>query len=441
MSDLKDFFLALFDQLAAALRPKEYLLCNFLGEQSDFVRLNVNRVRQAGEVRQYELAINLVSGHRSARAITNVTGTINADAQHCLRLISSLRYQIDSLPKDPYLLINRNVENSESIGENRLEPAGRVVERIISTFQRSDLVGFYASGQIYRGFANSLGQRNWYVRSSFNLEWSCFLENNKAVKSRYAGFQWDDNEFEHKTVKVREAVERLKRPEKSISPGRYRVYLAPAAVEELLSTVAWSGFGAKSHRTRQSCLLKLAQGIEQLHSSIALAENNDRGIAPDFTRTGFIKPARVKLIEQGKFADLLVNSRSAKEYGFAVNADSEYPSSLELSPGGLADREILNSLDDGIYISNLWYTNYSDPNACRITGMTRYACFWVEKGRIIAPISPMRFDESLYRMLGPNLLGVTEDQEWILSGDTYLRRSVSGMRLPGLLIEDFNLTL
>ena len=37
-------------------------------------------------------------------------------------------------------------------------------------------------------------------------------------------------------------------------------------------------------------------------------------------------------------------------------------------------------LDTGIYVNNLWYLNYSDRPAGRITGMTRFATLWVEEG-------------------------------------------------------------
>ncbi len=441
MSDPREYFHALFDRLSNGLRSGEHLLCNFLGEHSDFVRLNANRVRQAGEVRQFELALNLVSDQRSAKAMSNVSGMIDADTDHCLKLIASLRGQIDSIPEDPYLLINRDIQNSESTAENQLPPAHEAIDGIIAASGRLDLVGLYASGLIYRGFANSFGQRNWYVRSSCNFEWSCFLESNLAVKSRYAGFRWDPAEFELKTRRIKEDLELLSRPERAISPGRYRVFLAPAAVQELMSMVSWQGFGAKVRKTHQSSLFKLAEGIERLNPAVHVFENNRDGLAPDFTRTGFIKPPRIELIREGRHAGLLVNSRSAKEYGLTVNADSEYPGSLEMAAGSLAEEDILNSLSTGLYIGNLWYTNYSDPNDCRITGMTRYACFRVENGQITAPIHPMRFDESLYRMLGPCLLAITRDREWILSSDTYLRRSISSMRMPGLLIDEFNFTL
>ena len=73
--------------------------------------------------------------------------------------------------------------------------------------------------------------------------------------------------------------------------------------------------------------------------------------------------------------------------------------------------------------------------------MTRFAAFWVEGGEIMAPINPMRFDESLYRMLGDKLIGLTKEREFLFDTGTCFQRSTGSMYLPGALIEDFTFTL
>jgi predicted Zn-dependent protease len=76
-----------------------------------------------------------------------------------------------------------------------------------------------------------------------------------------------------------------------------------------------------------------------------------------------------------------------------------------------------------------------------MTGMTRFATFWVEKGEIVAPLNVMRFDETLYRILGEQLIGLTQERDFIMDNDTYYQRSTSSARLPGALVEDFTFTL
>jgi predicted Zn-dependent protease len=151
----------------------------------------------------------------------------------------------------------------------------------------------------------------------------------------------------------------------------------------------------------------------------------------------------VTLIEAGAFHDCLVSPRSAKEYGVPTNgaSNAEAPESVDMAAGDLARDDIVRRLGTGVYINNLWYLNYSDRSACRITGMTRFATFWVEGGVIQAPLSVMRFDESIYRLLGDHLLGLTAERDFILDPSTYQERSTGSSHLPGALVEEFNFTL
>ncbi len=180
----------------------------------------------------------------------------------------------------------------------------------------------------------------------------------------------------------------------------------------------------------------------ELHPALHIQENTRDGIAPDFQDAGFIRPEVVSLIHEGRYRDCLVSPRSAIEYGIPTNGATaaESPLSLEVSPGDLPHAEVLGALGTGIYVSNLWYLNYSDRSACRTTGMTRFATFWVENGVIQAPLNVMRFDETVYRMLGENLAGLTQEREMILDPRTYGRRSNESARMPGALIRDFRIT-
>jgi microcin-processing metallopeptidase PmbA/TldD-like protein len=207
--------------------------------------------------------------------------------------------------------------------------------------------------------------------------------------------------------------------------------------------LAWGGFGLKDQRTKQTTLLKMLEEGVKLHPAITIRENSREGVAPNFQEAGYIKPDQVLLIEAGALRDCLVSPRSAKEYAVPTNgaSNAEAPESVEMAAGEIPRDTILPRLDTGVYINHLWYLNYSDRSACRITGMTRFASFWVEGGVIQAPLSVMRFDESIYRMFGDQLLGLTAERDFILDASTYHRRSTDSSRLPGALVEQFNFTL
>ena len=101
----------------------------------------------------------------------------------------------------------------------------------------------------------------------------------------------------------------------------------------------------------------------------------------------------------------------------------------------------MSKIDKGVYLSNLHYLNWSDRLGGRITGMTRYACFYVENGKIVAPIDNMRFDDTIYNMFGNELNAVTDFDQLIPDVGTYDGRNLGGNHCPGILLDNFSLTL
>lgn len=438
---MKEHFFQLAQRLAAELHAGEILLAGFSGERSDFVRFNQGKVRQAGSVEQRFVSLRLVRERRQASAAITVAGgrdDFDALKEGLLRLRDALA----GLPEDPWLLINETPQSGSSERRGGVPAAEEIVEAVSGQANGLDLVGFYAGGTIYRGFASSLGQRNWHEVDSFNFDWSLYREGDQAVKSGYAGFAWEEAIFRDRLASALEQLGLLGKAGKQIDPGEYRAYLAPRAMEELAGLLCWGGFSARSRATKQSPLLRLHEG-QLLSPKVSFSENTAEGVAPGFQAQGFVKPGRVALLAAGKPAEVLVSPRSAKEYGLATNAANagESPESLDMAAGGLASRDALAALDTGLYVSNLWYLNFSDRPAGRITGMTRFATFWVEGGRIAAPVSPMRFDDSIYRMLGENLAELTRERELLLDPSTYGERSTSSARLPGALLQRLRFTL
>jgi len=433
-------FFDLVDNLTGQLTGKEVLLAYASGEQSDFVRFNKSLIRQAGNVRQHWLSLELIDGRRRMSASYTLTGDSETDRRRGGQLLAELRAALPSVPEDPYLLYSTEPLDTEQVRPNELPDTGEITDAILAAGKGLDLVGILAAGGVVAGFANSLGQRNWFATHSFHLDWCLYHARDKAVKTNYAGLTWDAAGFDRKMAEAREQLAVLTRPPKTIPPGKYRVYLTPAALKEIMMSLAWSGFGIKAHRTKTTSLLKMIEEGRTLAPSVTIRENTAEGLAPNFLSGGFIRPDSVTMVEGGKLKDALASPRSAKEFGVQVNSN-EYPESLDMSAGELAPDAVLGELGTGVYVNQLWYLNYSDRPGGRLTGMTRFATFWVEQGRVVAPLNVMRFDETIYNMLGDNLAGLTSQRELLPSAGTYRSRSTSSARLPGALIRDFAFTL
>ncbi|UOK39107.1 TldD/PmbA family protein [Pseudomonas palleroniana] len=435
-------FKALVQWLKQAITDKEQFHLGYADEASEFVRFNHAQVRQAGQVQQASLNLKLINDGRHADLGITLSGEPALDRQRLADGLQQLRETLPLLPRDPYLLLNHNAWQSHNEQARPLPELAQVLEAIGQAADGVDLVGFYAAGPISRGFASSDGAFGWHRANSFNFDFSLFHANGEAVKASYAGHTWNSEEFAARLQQARQQLEFLGRPLHTLAPGQYRAYLAPAALEEIISIITWGGFSAQAIASKGSSLQKLYAGEQSLSPLIKLDEQVSGSLSQAFSTEGYPR-GDVTLINQGKAEGQLINSRSAAEYGLSTNGASsdESPSALQMAAGDLAQADILKQLGTGLYISNLWYLNYSDLPAARLTGMTRFATFWVEDGEIKAPVSTMRFDDSVYNLLGSQLEALTAERELLLSPSTYDRRNTASNLLPGALVKRLTLTL
>ena len=445
MSVLKsqaESFKALVNGLRDAIREPEQFTLSYAAESSAFVRFNHAKVRQAGQVQQASVGFKLINDGRHADLDITLSGDTEVDLQRLAEGLQQLRETLPLLPADPYLLLNHNGWQSKNVQEVPLPDTEQVVAEIAQAAEGLDLVGFYAAGPISRGFASSSGAFGWHQANSFNFDFSLFHENGQAVKASYAGHDWSSEGFARRFEQAREQLEFLGRPLRTLAPGQYRAYLAPAAMEEIMGMLSWGGFSAQAIASKSSALQKLYAGESMFSPMLSLDEKVSDSLSPAFSAEGYPR-SDLGLIVKGQAGAQMVSSRSAAEYGLTANGAGagEMPSALNMAAGTLADAEILKQLGTGLYISNLWYLNYSDQPAARMTGMTRFATFWVENGEIQAPVSTMRFDDSAFSLLGSQLEALTEQRELLLSASTYSQRATASALLPGALISKLTLTL
>jgi predicted Zn-dependent protease len=436
-------FELLADAVCQPMPGIDRTLLHWSGEDTDFLRFNHAQVRQATSVAQRFGSLSVVAGARQATSRVSLSGDTEADARVLLAERQRLVEELPLVPEDPYLLLPDTVTHTERDAAGRLPDAAQVIDSVAQLGANTDLVGFYAGGPVARGFADSRGQRNWHRVESFLFEWCLYLAGDKAVKSAYAGTLWDEAAFASRMAAAQEQLTLLARPVKTLEPGSYRVYLSPVAVADLLGTLCWGGFGHRDVQTGVSTLIRAHRGQASFNDMVTMTEAAAEGIAPRFQPDGFVKPPSVPLVRGGRVAQTLVSPRSSREYGVPANGAGagESPDSLAMAGGQLHANDVLEALGTGVYVSDLHYLNYSDRQACRMTGMTRFACFWVERGRIVAPISVMRFDDSLLRMFGEGLVALTQGSELVPSSSTYGERALASVTAPGAIVEGFRFTL
>ena len=235
----------------------------------------------------------------------------------------------------------------------------------------------------------------------------------------------------------------LGKPEKALQPGKYRAFISANAMMEFIPFFSWDGLGERGIRQGDSAYLALREGRDNFSPLFGVSQDFSLGVEPAFNEDGELAPQNLRLIEGGKLSNTLVCSRTAKQYGIASNnaPESEEARSIAIDGGDLPEDEILAALGTGVYVSNFHYLNWSDPATARVTGMTRFACLWVEEGKIVGPIKDMRWDESLYDLFGSKLERMTRERQLVVENLTYDQRMVGGSLVPGILVKGLNFTL
>ena len=418
-------------------------------ESSEFLRFNQAALRQATGVQQAYATLAVERGQRRVESRLSLGGNPALDAARLRTERTLLISQLDLIADDPWLMRPSSASQSQRDDRGDLPSAGQImalVHQHAGVRLKQDFVGFYAAGPVAQAFADSLGSRHWHRVESFHFEWCHYHRADKAIKTVYAGTHWNDAAFVARLEEAAQRMPLLEREARTLKPGAYRVALAPSAVAEILGTLGWSGFSLKARRTGVSSLMRLEKGEAQFADGFHLEEAFAKSTTALFTPEGFTRPASVPLVSAGRLpasGGTLNSPRSAAEYKVQANGvdAGESPSALSLQAGTIPHTDLLKTLGTGLYISNLWYLNYSDRATCRMTGMTRYACFWVEDGQLVAPVNVMRFDDDALRIFGSGLVGLTDTPEFMPNGDTYGSRRLGSMSAPAAVVDGFALTL
>lgn len=435
---LNNLALCLFNNLD----KNEEITLDLEGEETQFLRFNHSQVRQATHVEQWDLVLTYKKNQKTLSMTQQLSVDFAKNLEKCQQTLNTARQEIVHLPDDPFAIDIKNHGTSNEVFKGDVPSLELILADCAKLFEGSDLAGIFANGPICRGLVNSKGVNHWYQTEIFSFDYSLYF-GDRAVKGCFAGKNWSAKDFAKQIQEKKSQLESLKRDKIKIKPGKYRCYLAPAAVSDIVAVMNWGGFSLAALKRGYSPLRELYESKKQLSHKFSVCEDFSLGYCRRFNSEGELSPEKVELIQEGKPVGLLTSSRSALEYSAKSNGanETEVAVSLHLQSGQLKEFEILERLNTGLYLSNVHYLNWSDRRAGRFTGMTRFACFWVENGEIQGPIEDLRFDENVFECFGDKLEDFTEFTEVHPEIHTYGSRHLGANKTPGMLVSEWVFTL
>ena len=440
---MKKVFKSISESLFKELKSGEDVILSFSGENSQFIRFNNASVRQTGLVDDADIELKFISNNRICGGGFTISGNMEIDLARGKHEIERMRNETNELPEDPFLVPPKNLGSSNVVKVSSGLKFEDSIDAILPAMSGTDFVGILANGKMFRGNANSKGQNHWFETDTYSLDYSLVTSNHQMVKGSFSGSDWNQDEYESYVNRSKEKLSLMERKPIKIKTGDYRTWFESAAVSDFLGMFSWNGISEASLRQGCSGFGKMRHNDARLSPKFSVIEDFSPGYCPKFNSDGEVAPDQLALIEAGKLKNTLISSRSAKEYGLQSNyaENGEFLRSPRMAIGNLNQNDVVERLDRGLFLSNIHYLNWSDNPGGRITGLTRYACFWVEGGEIVAPIETMRFDDSFYRFFGDQLSEVEDRLYSNPEVGTYGGRSLGATSCPGILVDSFSLTL
>jgi len=255
------------------------------------------------------------------------------------------------------------------------------------------------------GVANSLGVEVYHQGTEASANTVIMSEDS----SGYAAVASSDVAMINGEAMAEEAIGRALQGHNpiAIEPGEYEVILEEYAVADMLETLAYLGFGAKSLQDGTSFLTgKIGQKVAGENITVW-----DDGLAADGLPMPFdfegVPKQRVALIENGTAKGVVYDSLTAfkeghQSTGHALPAPNPFgpaPLNLYLQPGSASKDEMVKSIKRGLWVTRFWYTVPVHPYYAVVTGMTRDGTFLIENGRVVGPVKNLRFTQSYLEAL------------------------------------------
>lgn len=423
------------------VKDSDVLTCSFNAEETDFIRFNNGKVRQATNVTQGILSLEIISEKKRISLDTTLSMDEELNKAKLDNALKQLYKGLEGLAVDPFVPTHFSNKTSHTSNMCDLPTSEVFLSALNEAGIGKDLAGIWCCGHSFVGNQNTLGQSHWFESSSFYFDYSLYSGKERAVKGNYSGKDFSSLELSKSIKHSADALEIILKDKVKLKPGKYRCYLSPSAISEILNLSTWVGTGAL--KKGQTFTEQYVLGTKRFSPLFSLREDFSLGLSPSFNDKGEVFKEALQIVKEGKLTNLLTNSDSAKEYSLESNYanESETLRSAIVEKGDLKEEEIIKELGTGLYISNLHYLNWSDVQKGRVTGMTRFGCYWVENGEIVGPINDMRFDETLSHMFGAGLAAVTDFSEVHSETSSYFKRSIGGLETPGMIINDFTLSL
>lgn len=226
--------------------------------------------------------------------------------------------------------------------------------------------------------------------------------------------------------------------------GRYLAILSPSVVGNLLNTVVRAASAYMVDVGMSMLTGKLGEKIS--FKGLTLCDDPQFPAGPgslSFDDEGS-PTKRLPIIEKGTLKNYLNNSYLAKKFNAKLSGSAYWvdhvgaitPSArnIVIEPGDQTEEELFKEVEEGLFISNNWYTTFQNMRTGDFSSMCRDATFQIKNGERAHPIKNIRISDNMLRVLA-SIKKLSKERTWTKSWE-----SPRPFYTPYIIVENMGIT-
>ena len=353
------------------------------------------------------------------------------------------------------------VEPSLPTGPFVYEPVPATYDRRIP--EMTDELADLAEGAINAALAEGARRCSGIVLAS---EWERFVRTSAGADGRDRGtsielsiraFVADDSSGQGNSCATRledfnpesAGVEAGKIADQATNPvygneGRYTVLFGPAIMANLLNRVA--DFASAYYvDLGLSCLAgRVGQKVASENLTLIDDRRLPRGINSCSLDEEGYPTQRTTIIERGIMKTYLHSSYSVAKYGGTLTGSAFYvggtwgmapvPLNVIVEPGEFRKEKLFELVEDGLYLTNNWYTRFQNYQTGDFSSICRDGAFQIRNGKIERSVKGLRISDNMLRIL-QSITALSTERRWIKWWEV-----TTPVYLPEIVVEDVGIT-
>ncbi len=221
--------------------------------------------------------------------------------------------------------------------------------------------------------------------------------------------------------------------------GKYDLIFSPLAFAPILNSIGESA----SIFSIESGLSFFSNSLNKKLGSTKVNIYDDgrliNGIGSTKADHEGVPTKKIPLLEKGVFKNYLYNYSTAKKYKAQSTGNagliSPSPWNLIVENGNYELDEMIKGVKHGLYVTNIWYTRFSNYHTGDFSTIPRDGCFLIKNGKIKESWKGIRISENILHML-KNITKVGNNSEHLRSWEAPIP-----INSPSILIKNCKVTV